>query len=121
MFQHGREHGTHAHIAEAAKRVAPGGLFCIRVNAAGTDISHAHEVIERNDEGGFTIEYLSGPKVGLHIHFFAHDELVRLLSGFRPVLPLRIQSTQREPPQTGRWLQWEGIWCNDVPQDSRPR
>src|ERR1043166_9546414 len=71
VFQHGRERETHAHIEAALRRLAPGGLFCVRVNAVGTDFVHDHRVVERNDDGGFTVEYLSGPKKGLAIHFFA--------------------------------------------------
>jgi SAM-dependent methyltransferase len=110
VFQHGRERDAHAHIAEARRRVLPGGLFCLRVNAVGTDIAHAHRVIERNCDGGFTVEYLRGPKQGLAIHFFAQAELTRLLSPFDAQLPLRLHATQRQSPETGRWLQWEGIW-----------
>jgi SAM-dependent methyltransferase len=110
VFQHGREAEAHAHVAEAARRVAPGGLFCVRVNAAGTDLRHSHRVVERNEDGGFTVEYLDGPKAGLAIHFFAEEELVRLTDGFEPVLPLRLDATAHEPPAMGRLLQWEAIW-----------
>jgi SAM-dependent methyltransferase len=110
VFQHGRERETHEHIAAARRRVLPGGLFCIRVNAIGTDLAHEHRIVERNADGGFTVEYLSGPKRGLAIHFFAERELSRLLAGCEPLLPLRIQATERQQPQSGRWLQWEGIW-----------
>src|SRR3954462_11458196 len=57
VFQHGLEADAHAHLVEAARRLLPGGLFCVRVNAAGTDIAFRHSVVERNSEGGFTIEY----------------------------------------------------------------
>ena len=110
VFQHGREHEAHAHVAAALRRLAPGGLFCIRVNAVGTDLAHEYRVVERNVDGGFTVEYLSGPKNGLAIHFFAAAELARLLSTLEPLLPVRVQATHRRPPGQGRWLQWEGIW-----------
>jgi SAM-dependent methyltransferase len=110
VFQHGREREAHAHIGAALRRLVPGGLFCVRVNAVGTDVAHEHRVVERNRDGGFTVEYLSGPKTGLAIHFFAEAELERLLSTLEPLLPLRVQATQRQPPALGRWLQWEGIW-----------
>lgn len=110
VFQHGREREAHAHMAEALRRVLPGGLFCLRVNATGTDVAHRHQIVERNREGGFTVEYLSGPKEGLAIHFFAEAEVTRLLSSFEALLPLRLHATERQPPETGRWLQWEGIW-----------
>jgi SAM-dependent methyltransferase len=110
VFQHGREQEAHAHVAAALRRLMPGGLFCVRVNAVGTDFAHEHRVVERNDDGGFTVEYLSGPKTGLAIHFFAERELARLLASLEPLLPLRLQATERPSPEQGRWLQWEGIW-----------
>ena len=42
--------------------VAPGGLFCLRVNATATDIWPEHEVTERDPDGGLTARYLAGPK-----------------------------------------------------------
>ena len=110
VFQHGREAEAHEHVAAALRRLLPGGLFCMRVNAVGTDLEHAHRVVEQNNDGGFTVEYRSGPKKGLAVHFFAKAELSRLLSRCEPMLELRLDSTRREPPRAGSWLQWEGIW-----------
>lgn len=110
VFQHGQRAQAHAHIADAVRRVLPGGLFCIRVNAVGTDIYHRHRMVEESADGGFTIEYDAGPKAGLAVHFFAEDELKRLLEDLDPVLALRSRATERHPPETGSWLQWEGIW-----------
>ena len=31
-------------------------------------------------------------------------------TGFEPVMSLRAQVTRRQPPETGQWTQWEGIW-----------
>jgi hypothetical protein len=56
------------------------GLFCVRVNAVGTDLARAHDVIERDNDGGFTVRYQAGPKIGLDIHFFDERELASLLS-----------------------------------------
>jgi SAM-dependent methyltransferase len=110
VFQHGHQAETHAHILEAAGRVLPGGLICIRVNAAETDVFHRHRVVERNDDGGFTVVYADGPKAGLAIHFFAEAELSRLLRKFAPVLPLRAVATARHDAEGSQWVQWEGIW-----------
>jgi SAM-dependent methyltransferase len=38
VFQHGDRHTAHQHILAAQERVAPGGIFCLRVNAIGSDI-----------------------------------------------------------------------------------
>jgi SAM-dependent methyltransferase len=111
VFQHGTRSIAHAHIEAAQQRVRPGGLMAVRVNATGTDLVLQHEVIERGQDGGFTIRYLEGPKEGLEIHFFSRSELDELFAQtFQPVLPARLQSTDREPPASGRWCQWEAIW-----------
>jgi Methyltransferase domain len=110
VFQHGRRAEAHAQIEGAIRRVASGGLFCIRVNAVGTDVHHRHRVIEEDGQGGFTVEYLEGPKTGLDVHFFAEVELAGLLEPLQPVLALRREATDRKPPKRGRWLQWEGIY-----------
>lgn len=110
VFQHGDRGEAHSHIEAAKSRVAERGLFCIRVNAAGTDIEHKHEVVEEDADGGFTIRYLQGPKEGLLIHFFAREELTSLFAGWDEVLPVRIDENWRKPRARGRWLQWEAIW-----------
>jgi SAM-dependent methyltransferase len=111
VFQHGDRAATHAHIRAAQRRVTLGGLFCLRVNATGTDIWPGHEVAENDPDGGLTVRYLAGPKQGLLIHFFTATELDALFAGqFAPVLPVRAQRTWRTPPAPGQWSQWEAIW-----------
>ena len=112
VFQHGRADEAASHIRAAQERVAPGGLFCLRVNAEATDVFHDHRVVERSSDGSFTVEYLAGPKSGLCIHFFSRRSLEALFAaGFDPVMPVRISVTQRAFPETGQWSQWEAIWC----------
>lgn len=110
VFQHGTEEDSHSHLRAAVDLVAPGGLFCLRVNAVGTQIEYAHTLVEGNTLDGFTIRYDEGPKRGLAIHFFARDEVERLTERLVPIVPLRVQRTHRQPPATGYWDQWEGIW-----------
>jgi SAM-dependent methyltransferase len=111
VFQHGDRATAHAAIRSAQGRVAPGGLFCLRVNAAGTDVEHEHEIVEREAGEDFTLRYLAGPKRGLLIHFFSKAEVAWLFGeAFRPVLPLRLHRTWRQPPGRGQWSQWEAIW-----------
>lgn len=111
VFQHGDRAECHEQINAALRLVRTGGLFCLRVNAVGTDIAHRYEMVGRHDDGGFTIRYLDGPKEGLLIHFFSEREIRDLLEKpFRPVLDLRFQLTQRDEPGAGQWSQWEGIW-----------
>jgi hypothetical protein len=110
VFQHGSRATAHDHIARAQWRVRPGGLFCIRVNAVGTDVWPDYELVEAHDDGGFTVRYRSGPKRGLEIHFFSALELDTVFAGWAAMLPPRLSSTRREPPAPGQWSQWEGIW-----------
>jgi SAM-dependent methyltransferase len=110
VFQHGCEADAHAHIRGALDLLRPGGVFCVRVNAAGTQVEHAHTVVETNPAGGFTIEYQQGPKNGLLVHFFARSELERLLRDLDPVAPLSLDRTYRQPAARDYWDQWEGIW-----------
>jgi SAM-dependent methyltransferase len=110
VFQHGDRAAAHAAIGAARRRLRPGGLFCIRVNAAGTDLWPGHELTETHADGGFTIRYLEGSKAGLRIHFFSAAELAGLFRGFEPVLPPRLDRTWRTPPAPGQWSQWEAIW-----------
>jgi SAM-dependent methyltransferase len=112
VFQHGDRAATHAFLADALRRVTPGGLFAVRVNAVGTDVHHAHEVVERDVDGSYSVRYTVGPKTGLTVHFWAAQELETLIgtAGVVPALELRPHATRRKPPQSGLWLQWEAIW-----------
>lgn len=112
VFQHGCEADAHAHIRAALDLLTPGGLFCVRVNAAGTQLEHGHTIVETNDVGGFTAVYEEGPKTGLHVHFFGRDELENLTSSLEPDTALRLDRTYRQAPAAGYWDQWEGIWLN---------
>jgi DNA-binding HxlR family transcriptional regulator/SAM-dependent methyltransferase len=111
VFQHGTRAQAHQHLAAAAARIKPDGLLCVRVNAAGTDIEHAHRRFEEHGDGSFSVRYRRGPKTGLDIHFFAAAELTAIVGGaFDPVLPPRLHVTWRTPPGRGQWSQWEAIW-----------
>jgi trans-aconitate methyltransferase len=110
IFQHGDRREAHANLARAKGLVAPGGLFCLRVNAVETDVWPAHDVVEEAPDGSFTVRYLDGPKSGLLVHFFSRREIEDLFVGWRTQLPLRLKRTSRASPEPGRWSQWEGIW-----------
>ena len=63
-------------------------------------------------ESGLDLRYLSGPKTGLTVHFWAARELDAAISaaGLIPVLALRPQATWRAVREQGLWVQWEGIY-----------
>lgn len=122
VFQHGRREQAARHLACAAALVRPGGLFCVRVNAAGTDVEYDHDHFEEDEHGGFTVHYRAGPKAGLDIHFFSAAELASLVPrSFTQVLPLRRHTTQRPPPAQGQWSQWEVIWRYPCDARAGPR
>jgi SAM-dependent methyltransferase len=110
VFQHGTEAQAHAHVSAAIKLLLPGGLLCVRVNAVGTQIEHRHEVVETNDQGGFTVRYDDGPKNGLLVHFFSRAEIEVLTEHLTPVSPVQIHRTKRSSERDGHWDQWQGIW-----------
>jgi hypothetical protein len=93
--------GDRINIRAAQARLMPRGLFCLRVNAVGTDLAYAHDVVERDDSGGFTVRYQAGPKSRLNIHFFAELELSSLFADYAPVLAPRVARTWRRPPERG--------------------
>ncbi len=111
VFQHGGESDVAAYFENAAAMLRSGGLLCLRVNSASTDVYHAHTIVERHPLGGFTVRYEAGPKSGLSIHFYSGPELTqRLGQAFVPVGELREQVNRRPAPQSGSWAQWETIW-----------
>lgn len=111
VFQHGDEADVARYFSRVAALLRPGGLFFLRVNAASTQIYHAHTAVERNARGGFTIRYEDGPKAGLLVHFYSRPELLeRLEPAFVSVMEPREDVTVRAAPKTGAWAQWETIW-----------
>jgi SAM-dependent methyltransferase len=119
-LQHGNEATAHRRLTSVLERVAPGGLFCLRVNAVGTEVEYAHEVIERGGDGRFTVRYEEGPKRDLEVHFFTGAELREAIEQeFVPVLSLRTATMRRSPPRAGKWVQWEGIWRRNPASDGR--
>jgi Methyltransferase domain len=114
VFQHGDGAAAHQHVRAAQSRLGPGGLFCLRVNAVGTELEYEHDVIERDIGGGFTVRYLAGPKAGLTVHFFAEAELGALFADYEAVLRPRVAQTWRTPRTRGQWSQWEAIYRKPV-------
>ena len=110
VFQHGRRADAERAFARVAALLAPGGLFFLRVNSASTEVYHRHAVVETHDDG-FTVVYQEGPKQGMPVHFYGRRELAALIApAFRAVCEPVERVTRREPPKTGTWAQWEGVY-----------
>ncbi|WTW99682.1 class I SAM-dependent methyltransferase [Streptomycetaceae bacterium NBC_01309] len=111
VFHHGDRDTAHAHISGALECVAPGGLFCVRVNAAGTAPSRPAEVAAEYDDGSVTYRYL--PEDGmprLLSHFFTEEALASLLEAYEPVLPLALDDTDIATGRPGNWRRWQGVY-----------
>ncbi len=112
VFQHGNGDTVRAMFAHAAELLRDGGLLFVRVNSASTEVRHAHRVIERNGDGGFTVRYDEGPKAGLLVHFLSRPELERMVEPWFEALTHPTEDTiPREPPGHGSWAQWEGVYA----------
>ena len=110
-FQHGTCADVSTYFGKVQSLLSPGGLFFLRVNATSTQIRRPHTVIEQNDLGGMTIRYEAGPKQGLPVHFYTREELLELTRDYFDVVEGPCEDvTLRTPPETGSWVQWEGIW-----------
>lgn len=111
VFQHGTGADAAAYFDRAAALLPPGGLLFLRVNSASTQVFHRHVVVDSNAHGGFTAQYLEGPKQDLPVHFYARPELLALTQrAFRAVREPCEARTHRAPPQTGFWAQWEAVY-----------
>ena len=111
VFQHGAQPDAKSYFARTAAVLKAGGLFFLRVNSASTEIYFRHTIIDRNDFGGLTARYDEGPKSGLCVHFYSCAELLELARGrFRLLAGPSEDVTERTPPKTGSWSQWEVIW-----------
>jgi len=111
VFQHGTEADVALYFEKVAALLQPSGLFCLRVNSVSTQIYQAHRLLEQNEFGGFTVQYQSGPKQGLPVHFYSWAELEHLTqANFRLLAPPQEAVMARPAPQTGTWAQWEALW-----------
>lgn len=106
LFQHGNRKTVRHLFDKAYELLQTGGLFVLRVNSIHTQIVQKYDVVERSPEGGFTVQYHTGQKTGLHVHFYSAEELHNLIrSRYNIVLPLREEFIPRDDGTY--WVQWE--------------
>jgi SAM-dependent methyltransferase len=111
VLQHGDQSDVDTYFARVAAILRPGGLFFVRVNSTAAEIFFAHEPLDYNNHGGFSVRCLEGPKLGQPIHFYSRDELLALTApAFGPVCEPLETHELRPPPRRGRWAQWEGVF-----------
>lgn len=100
-----------AALRAAQRRLAPGGLFCLRVSTAGSEVWPSHEVTGHHADGGLSVRYRTAHAAGREAHFFSAGELEALFAGrFVPVLGPRLSRTARRPPIRSSAAHWEAIW-----------
>ena len=111
VFQHGDMDRVGRYFEKASMLLEKGGLLFLRVNASNTTAQHGHDVIEENNTGGFTVRYNEGPKKGLDIRFFSKEDICSLIhkNDMSVIRELRNVTTERAPPCTGSWSQWEMV------------
>ena len=107
VFQHGTEEQIRKYFEKTLQLLKSGGLLFLRVNSVSTEIHFKHIVIETNSNGGFTIQYMDGPKKDLNIHFYSLQELNKLCKDFDCIIPPYEDITKRIHPKTDTWSQWE--------------
>ncbi len=111
VFQHGTATRVTSMLERAAGRLKDGGNLFLRINSASTQVVRKHQVIERSDDGSFTVRYQEGPKVGLPIRFLSRKGLKTSLDRwFDAHVPPIETFTARKGPEAGHWAQWEGVW-----------
>ncbi|OGK44425.1 hypothetical protein A2957_01990 [Candidatus Roizmanbacteria bacterium RIFCSPLOWO2_01_FULL_38_11] len=111
VFQHGNYDEVISNFQKVANLLKLGGLFFFRNRASDTLASEKYEVIEETPYGGFTVEYLTGSKKGLEIHFLSEGEINELPKiGLIPMIsPYKVR-TPRKLPESGDMVHWEGVW-----------
>lgn len=106
LFQHGDRKTVRHLFDKAYELLQPGGLFVLRVNSIHTQIVQQYDLVEHSPEGGFTVQYHTGQKTGLHVHFYSAEELHNLTKlSYNIVLPLREEFMPRDDGTY--WVQWE--------------
>ena len=106
LFQHGDRKTVRQLFDKAHELLQSGGLFVLRVNSIHTQIVQKYDMVEHSPEGGFTVQYYTGQKTGLHVHFYSAEELHNLTkTRYNVVLPLREEFIPRDDGTY--WVQWE--------------
>lgn len=111
VFQHGNYEELQQNFKKVADILKPGGLFFLRNRSTDNPTNDEYNVVERTQNGGFTLKYLTGTKKGLEIHFLSEGELHELSEmGLEEVIKPYTVRKMHEPPKKGEVVHWEGVW-----------
>lgn len=111
VLHHGDREQARQLLTDTVERVAPGGMLAIGIETVGTDVYEPHDVLERAEDGSYTVRYHGGDG-GMVTHFRTirgvHIELAE--AGLVPETLLQPRSAWRTPPDRGQTLELEGIY-----------
>lgn len=111
VLHHGDRDQATELLRDTVARVAAGGMLAIGIETVGTDVFEPHDVLERADDGSYTVRYHGGDG-GMVTHFRTirgvHLELAA--AGLVPETLLQPRSAWRTPPDRGQTLELEGIY-----------
>ena len=111
VLHHGDREQARQLLTDTVARVAPGGMLAVGIETVGTDVYEPHDVLERAEDGSYTVRYHGGDG-GMVTHFRTirgvHIELAE--AGLAPETLLQPRSAWRTPPDRGQTLELEGIY-----------
>lgn len=111
VLHHGDREQSHRLLADTVARVGPGGMLAIGIETVGTDVAEHHEVLERADDGSYTIRYLeSSGELVTHFRTVRGVHVELAAAGLVPETLLQPRSAWRTPPDRGQTLELEGIY-----------
>ena len=111
VLHHGDREQSHRLLADTVARVAPGGMLAIGIETVGTDVYERHEVLERAEDGSYTIRYLeSSGELVTHFRTVRGVHLELAAAGLVPQMLMQPRSAWRTPPERGQTLELEGIY-----------
>jgi predicted TPR repeat methyltransferase len=111
VLHHGDREQSHQLLADTVARVAPGGMLAIGIETVGTDVDEQHELLERAEDGSYTIRYLeSSGELVTHFRTVRGVHLELAAAGLVPETLLQPRSAWRTPPDRGQTLELEGIY-----------
>jgi SAM-dependent methyltransferase len=110
VLHHGSREESEALLRETTDRVAPGGMLAIGIETVGTDVAEDHEVLDRADDGSYTVRYLDHGAMTCHFRTVRGVHVELASAGLEPHVPLVPRTTWRTPPERGQTLEWEGLY-----------
>ncbi len=111
VLHHGDREQSHRLLADTVARVGPGGMLAIGIETVGTDVYERHEVLERAEDGSYTIRYLeSSGELVTHFRTVRGVHLELAAAGLVPQMLMQPRSAWRTPPERGQTLELEGIY-----------